>query len=105
MCFAPVPRLKVPIQAGDRIWFIVAFLQDVCQEARQENLAASLQHVGERLDGGAGLAEVPHLLVHAQLDVGDAGVVQSLLQVGGSQNCCMNSTRPWAPESFTSCTT
>ena len=42
----------------------------------------SLQHVGKCLDGGAGLPEVPHLLVHTQLDVGHAGLVQRLLQIG-----------------------
>lgn len=78
MRFARVLRLKDSIQAEDRIWFIVAFMQDICQEAEPGNSGAGrklLQHVGKRLDGGAGLAEVPHLLVHAQLDVGDAGVV------------------------------
>ena len=73
MQFAPVPRLNRILQAGNRIWFIVSFMQDACQEVRQENPSLPhllLEHVGKGLDGGAGLAEVPHLLVHTQLDVG-----------------------------------
>ena len=40
------------------------------------------KHVGKGLQGGAGLSEVPHLLVHADLDVGDARIVQRFFQIG-----------------------
>ena len=40
------------------------------------------QHVGKCLNGGACLAKVAHLLVHAQLHMRNTGGIQSLLQVG-----------------------
>ncbi len=82
-CYGSPP--EDALRRRTEIRYIVSFLQDICQEIlwiNGDTCTDSLQHVGKGLDGGAGLAEVPHLLVHAQLDVGDTGVVQSLLQVG-----------------------
>ena len=40
------------------------------------------KHIGKGLQGGAGLSEVPHLLVHADLDMGNARIVQRFFQIG-----------------------
>ena len=82
--FATIPHLSFCSGGEPKLGSLYHFCRITVKNLRRFFIppAYLLQDVRKRLDSGAGLAEVPHLLVHTQLDVGDPSGVQRLLQVG-----------------------